>query len=147
LNSKDEFYNLTKIFFDFTFDLKNFIFENKLPPDFGIGDFMIIFYVYFYGNVKMSEISKKMHLTKSAITTIIDKLEVKKVVYRERSKKDRRVVYIKLSEAGLKLCEEGLENLKRLYLRGKEVLNAEEFDLINHVIFKLSKGLKEDEVQ
>ncbi len=146
MNSKDEFYNLTKIFFDFTFDLKNFIFENKLPPDFSIGDFMIIFYVYFYGNVKMSEISKKMHLTKSAITTIIDKLEVKKVVYRERSKKDRRVVYIKLSETGFKLCEEGLENLKRLYLRGKEVLSTEEFDLINHVIFKLSKGLKEDEV-
>ena len=50
---------------------------------------------------KMSEIAKTMSVTTGTLTRAIDALEKKGYVQRERSRQDKRVVYIRLTECGV----------------------------------------------
>ncbi|WP_425449097.1 MarR family winged helix-turn-helix transcriptional regulator [Dethiothermospora halolimnae] len=50
--------------------------------------------------LKVSEISKKIKLVNSTVSGIIDRLEKQDIVRRIRSKEDRRIVYIELSNKG-----------------------------------------------
>jgi len=54
----------------------------------------------------MKDIAKLMSMTKGGMTFLIDKLEEKKLVERNPDSKDRRVVYIKLTEHGKKIFQE-----------------------------------------
>ena len=58
------------------------------------------------GKIKVSEISEEMNLTNSTVSGIIDRLEKSDIVLRERSKEDRRIVYITLSEKGEEMAKE-----------------------------------------
>ena len=48
------------------------------------------------GKMKISELSDKLSLSNSTVSGILDRLEKQGVVERERSKEDRRVVYVSL---------------------------------------------------
>lgn len=50
---------------------------------------------------KMSEVAKTMSVTTGTLTKAIDSLEKKGYVRRQRSKEDKRVVYILLTERGV----------------------------------------------
>lgn len=50
---------------------------------------------------KMSEIAKTMSVTTGTLTKAVDSLEKKGYVRRQRSKEDKRVVYILLTERGV----------------------------------------------
>jgi DNA-binding MarR family transcriptional regulator len=49
------------------------------------------------GKMKMNEISSNLSLSNSTISGIVDRLENQRMVVRERSKEDNRVVYVSLS--------------------------------------------------
>lgn len=51
---------------------------------------------------KMSEVAKKRDITMGTLTTSISGLEKKGYVVRNRSEKDKRVVFVKLTERGKK---------------------------------------------
>jgi DNA-binding MarR family transcriptional regulator len=59
---------------------------------------MIIGILSRYGSMKVSEISAKIGLSNSTVSVILDKLEKQKMIERIRSKEDKRVVYVSLSE-------------------------------------------------
>lgn len=48
------------------------------------------------GKMKISELSDELGLSNSTVSGIIDRLEKQNIVKRERSRKDRRVVYVSL---------------------------------------------------
>lgn len=51
-------------------------------------------------DVNSSEIAYLLGMEKHSVTTVVDKLVASDLVMRERSRKDRRVVHLKLSEKG-----------------------------------------------
>ena len=57
------------------------------------------------GENTIGELANEMNLSQATVTTILDRLEKRKLVYRERSKQDKRKVHAFLTE-------EGLETLK-----------------------------------
>ena len=57
----------------------------------------------YLGGVPFSEIGAKMMVTVSNLTGIVDRLEEKGMVVRERDKHDRRVIHVKLTDKGKKL--------------------------------------------
>ncbi len=57
------------------------------------------------GEVTIGEIAHEMSLSQATVTTIIDRLEKRGLVYRERSKEDKRKVHAHLTE-------EAIETLK-----------------------------------
>lgn len=52
--------------------------------------------------IKMSELSRKLKITTGTLTSSINHLVKKKYVVRERTEKDRRVVFVKLADKGVK---------------------------------------------
>ena len=53
----------------------------------------------------MGELKKEMHLACSSITNLVDKLEDDNLLKRSRSKEDRRVINLHLTEKGEELLE------------------------------------------
>ncbi|MCE2929257.1 MAG: MarR family transcriptional regulator [Candidatus Caenarcaniphilales bacterium] len=78
--------------------------------------------IYHMGPLTLAEVASKVHLSPSTMVGIIDRLEVKNLVIRERSKDDKRQVRIRITEEGKKIAkksplplqEELLESLSKL---------------------------------
>ncbi|MFH1837494.1 MAG: MarR family transcriptional regulator [Candidatus Omnitrophota bacterium] len=57
------------------------------------------------GSCKMGDIAKALHITMSAVTGIVDKMNRIELVKRERSSEDRRIVWVSLLPKGKKIIE------------------------------------------
>jgi DNA-binding MarR family transcriptional regulator len=65
--------------------------------------FYVLATIGYAGGLPFGEIGAKMLVTVSNLTGIVDRLEEKKLVMRQRDAKDRRVVRVVLTEKGEKL--------------------------------------------
>lgn len=54
-----------------------------------------------FGSITVGGISKEVNLSQATVTAIIDRLEKKNYVKRERSSSDRRKVYVNLTDLGI----------------------------------------------
>jgi DNA-binding MarR family transcriptional regulator len=61
--------------------------------------------VYHHGALTLAEIAEQVHLSSSTMVGIIDRLEAKNLVIRERSKTDRRQVLIRITDEGQKMAK------------------------------------------
>ena len=57
---------------------------------------MVLAILSHHGEMKISDLSKKMYLSNSTVSGIIDRLEKNGFVERRRNKKDRRIVMVEL---------------------------------------------------
>jgi len=87
------------------------------------------------GEHKVSDISKKMGLSDSTVSGILDRLEQKEIVERKRDKDDRRVVKIYLSKGSQEICQEFHRKRKEYFTHLLKELSEQE---INDII----KGLE-----
>lgn len=58
------------------------------------------------GEVTIGEIASDVSLSQATVTTILDRLEKRGLIYRERSREDKRKVHAYLTEAGLETLKE-----------------------------------------
>jgi DNA-binding MarR family transcriptional regulator len=65
--------------------------------------FYVLATIGYAGSLPFGEIGAKMMVTVSNLTGIVDRLEEKKLVLRQRDANDRRVVHVVLTERGAKL--------------------------------------------
>lgn len=77
---------------------------------------MVIGLLHKNKKMKVTELSKQLHLPNSTVSGIIDKLEEQDAVIRERSEDDKRVVYVSISPNSLK-CIRILINKLNIILR------------------------------
>ena len=138
-----DFYEFNKSMFDLIFDIKRFLLSEDIPPNLSLMEYLVVFTVYFYGPMKMRDISQKVTLTQSAITVIVDKLEKEGYVRRERDSDDRRVINIISDKKGIEFCTQGLQNLKKMYDKGIEVLTDNEQESFLRMLTKISDSLKQ----
>ena len=97
------------------------------------------------GSMKMSEIAAALHLSLSSATSIVDKLEGKQFVRRERSNEDRRIVNVVLTKEGVRFqhfIEEARLNLMRDMLNA---LDSQEQDQLIRLFGKVAANFKNDE--
>ena len=81
------------------------IHSRKLNSDFNITvpQMICLYSLVKAGEITQSELSKRVNMGMSTINGIIDRLEVKKLVVRERDTKDRRKVLLRVTESGKEL--------------------------------------------
>ena len=72
--------------------------QGLTPPQ-----FYVLATIGYAGRLPFGEIGAKMMVTVSNLTGIVDRLEEKKLVLRERDEHDRRVVHVVLTDKGAKL--------------------------------------------
>ncbi len=88
----------------------------------------IIQWLLMEGPRKMKEIGENFNIKLSSLTSVIDKIERQKLVYRKNSKDDRRVVFLDVTDKGKRLYRDYSDYLKVLtYLMQKE-MNKKDFE-------------------
>lgn len=87
----------------------------------------------------MSSIAKKLNVTVGTLTSSVNSLVRKQYVRRQRSEKDRRVVYIGLTEKGVKAYHHHEEYHRQMTLAAMEVLSEEEVSVLSKALDNVSR--------
>ena len=88
----------------------------------------IIQWLVIDGKRKMKEIGENFNIKLSSLTSVIDKIERQKLVYRVNSKEDRRVVFLDVTDKGKKLYKDYSDYLKVLAYLMKKEMNPQHFE-------------------
>ncbi|MGV3488648.1 MAG: MarR family winged helix-turn-helix transcriptional regulator [Tuberibacillus sp.] len=89
-----------------------------------------------------TDLSKKLHVKKSAITAIINRLVEKGFVQRDRDTKDRRIIYLKLTEKGHLFYE---DYTKKIHVVVKQLIShftEDEIETFMKTYEKMAKVLE-----
>jgi len=84
------------------------------------------------GKLSLGELSKKMYLHPSTISGVVDRLEKKAYVVRDRGEKDRRVVKVQLTPKGKRLVKRTPNPIQGKMIYGLRGLKREELNSIYH---------------
>ena len=107
--SKTKFESISKIIDltrNFNKSLKHKFHHYVQDSGFTLPQLSVISILEKHGEQKVSELSFKMGLSNSTVSGILDRLEQKDIIKRERTKNDRRVVKISLTGKSREFCND-----------------------------------------
>ncbi len=90
-----------------------------------------------HGDVTFSRLAEITKNSKPTITETINRFVRMECVYREPSRDDGRILYIRLTEKGKKIAQAERAALRRMVERMIQSLNDEELDLVIGVLEKV----------
>lgn len=103
------------------------------------GELLVLKYLSEHGDMKSSDLSKKMDVSASHITSVTDNLSEKGYITRQRSSSDRRVVKLVLTDKGSEILKKCLE-IKMEYFEEKfNTFSQEEITQLINLFSKLYK--------
>jgi len=109
----------------------------KVLKEFNISpaQFDVLQTVYFKGPKMLSDISKRLGITKSTTTGLIRRLEVAGYLVREKSKKDKRVYVVQITQEGTNIIENVIKNRVKLMEKVYEKLGEKEksIEILNEI--------------
>ena len=91
----------------------------------------------------MSFIAKRLNITVGSLTTAMNSLVRKKYVHRYRIEEDRRVVYVKLTEKGVKAYNHHADYHHKMTMAIRERLGEEELPVLFKTLDALTNFFKE----
>jgi DNA-binding MarR family transcriptional regulator len=97
--------------------------------------------LYENGPMPPSQIARHMLVNSSTVTGVIDRLEQKKLVSRQRNSPDRRIINIHLTSSGEKMAEVAPPPIQQRVLDGLQQLSQNELNQIIRSLAKLTKML------
>ena len=89
------------------------------------------------GSLPLGELSKRMYLHPSTISGVIDRLEKKGYLVRDRIENDRRVVRVRLTPKGKMLVRKAPNPVQGKMIYGLRKLKKEKLDLIYESVQEL----------
>ena len=99
------------------------------------------------GSLSLGELSKRMYLHPSTLTGVVDRLEKKGYVLRDRNAVDRRVVKVRLTSKGNRLAKKGPNPVQGRMIYGLRKLKEDELSLINQSVEKLVEIMEAQNVK
>ena len=97
-----------------------------------------------YKKNKMANIAKFISVTPGALTTSVNALVNKGYLKRDYTSKDRRVIYITLTEAGRRVNEIHCESHKKMVEAVGQILDNESLSVLTAALNRLSDFFKEN---
>lgn len=94
------------------------------------------------GDMSLSALSDRIRAQNSTVTGIIDRMEREGLVIRERSKEDRRVVFIRLTTKGRKLAEEVPVEPMEIFRSALGSLTASEVKDLLRILGKVARRVR-----
>jgi len=110
--------------------------------DVTVSQFGVLEALHHLGPLRQGEISAKLLRSGGNITLVVDNLEARGLVRRERDVNDRRVVTVALTEAGETLIAELFPQHARAIVEEMRVLTADEQETLGRLCRKLGKKLQ-----
>lgn len=104
------------------------IHSRRLSKDFGLTgpQLLLLNEMAADGRMLIGELARKAHLSQATVTIIIDRLEDRCLVGRERDERDKRRVWVSLTEKGKRVLAEGPQLLQDTFLANFGSLDLEE---------------------
>lgn len=99
--------------------------------------FYVLATIGYSGGLPFGEIGEKMMVTVSNLTGIVDRLEDKGLVARERDPRDRRVVRVTLTEKGAKLHKNAIPLFEKSIAELFSSLSGEQQKELSHLLRNL----------
>jgi DNA-binding MarR family transcriptional regulator len=93
------------------------------------------------GSLNQSELSALLGIEKASSTRVLDELEQRNLIRRERSREDRRVVIVSLSKHGRHTINQAMELARTVADRASKGLEEEELFQLFKAMDKLIKNL------
>jgi len=114
---------------------------SKVSKQFGLTgpQHMVLRNLYRQGQMSSAQLSRKLHVTPSNITGIIDRLESKGLATRIQKKGDRRVHLISLTSSGTDLSKTLPDPIERKLISGLANLAPEEIQNLERSIHQILK--------
>ncbi|MFQ5970178.1 MAG: MarR family winged helix-turn-helix transcriptional regulator [Nitrososphaerales archaeon] len=105
-----------------------------------IGEFHVLRTLAASGPCPMVDLAKEQFISPPALTSIVDSLEKQGLVERLRSKKDRRIINIKITNKGKKLFAQAQPLYKRFFEKVMRSLTKQEISVLLTAFEQLSKS-------
>lgn len=87
--------------------------------------------------VRVLDLARRLYLHPATVVGILDRLEMRDLIKRNRSREDRRVVWVELTDKGRHLVEAAPEVAQGLLVAGLEKLSESVLVRINKALAKL----------
>lgn len=98
------------------------------------------------GEVTIGTIAEKVSLSQATVTTILDRLEHRKLVYRVRSTKDKRKVHAHLTEEGADILSRAPNPLQEDFIKKFQSLHEWEQTMILASLQRVANMMDADEI-
>ncbi|MFA9377874.1 MAG: MarR family winged helix-turn-helix transcriptional regulator [Lachnotalea sp.] len=108
---------------------------------------LVLWLLYQQAEVNMSQIAEYIHTPLNTATGVIARMEKKKLVVRERSVEDKRIVTIQLDEQGKLQMQAIMKEFSYYALQVGNAFTKEEIKLFFQLINKLLDILKQERKQ
>ena len=119
------------------------IWENILL-DCSKNEILILWLLFRRREVNMTQIAEDIHVPLNTATGIVARMEKRKLVTRERSQEDKRVVTIRMGSQGESQMQAMIQELMRYASRVMESFTEEEMGLLFRMLEKLLDIMKEE---
>jgi len=93
--------------------------------------------IFQNGSLSLGDLSKQMYLHPSTISGVVDRLERKGYVWRDRDREDRRVVRVQLTPKGKRLVKRSPNPVQGKMIYGLRRLKKEKLNLVCESVQKL----------
>lgn len=98
------------------------------------------------GEVAIGTIADKVSLSQATVTTILDRLEHRKLVYRVRSQSDKRKVHAHLTDDGRELLADAPQPLQEEFIRKFQNLHDWEQTMIISSLQRIAQMMDADRI-
>jgi len=127
--------------------LDDWVAASVAPFELTDSQFGVLETLYHLGPLKPSQIAAKHLTSRNNLTVIVDNLEGRGLVRRDRDLVDRRAIYIHLTDEGTKLLEKALPVFAGTVAERMSVLTADEQTTLASLLKRLGlqdRGQQED---
>ncbi|HEY8889552.1 MAG TPA: MarR family transcriptional regulator [Clostridium sp.] len=138
---------IEKIVFNYIDEFKVLFFPEQWSEiflDFSKNEILALLFLYRKRNANMTEIAEYIMAPLNTATGVIGRLEKKMMVERIRSKIDRRIVLITLTQVGNVVIEKEKANIIKYITRIYEKLTEDEISAVLSIYNKVFEVFKED---
>lgn len=99
------------------------------------------------GEVAIGTLAKEVSLSQATVTTILDRLEKRALIYRQRSEVDKRRVYAQLTPAGEELIRKSPMPLQASFIRQFENLRDWEQNMIISALQRVAEMMNASDIE
>jgi MarR family 2-MHQ and catechol resistance regulon transcriptional repressor len=118
--------------------------ERNTIGDLTPSQFAVLEMLYHLGPLTLGDLSAKALKSGSNMTTVVDNLERVGLVRRQRDAKDRRVIYVHLTDAGSSKIEAVLPGHVAALVEELKVLSPGEQEMLSKLCKKLGRGRRSE---
>lgn len=128
-----------KLWWKLSKDLRQHM-ESELAPTLTEGQLTVLELLSGQQRMKPSDFIGFLATTPAAITTLLDRMEKAELVVRERDEKDRRIVWVQVTDKGKSECQRGIQIRERFLQNYLSRISSHNQQLLVYLLGKVANA-------